>query len=94
MAVAPLMSPRAPLVMSPKIISSATRPTHGYRQTGQQFVFAIGVFVFLRQPHGRTKRWSPRDDCDLVQWFSVREKDEQQRVASFVIRSVLFFFLA
>ena len=67
---------------------------HGDGETGEQFVLAIGVFVFLRQPHGRTKRRSARDDRDLVQWLSVREKHEQQRVASFVIRGVLFFFFA
>ena len=64
---------------------------HADGETGEQFVLAIGVFVFLRQPHGRTKRRSARDDRDFVQRLGVREKLEQQRVAGFVIRGVLSF---
>ena len=67
---------------------------HGDRQTGEQFVLAIGVFVFLRQLHGRAKRRAARDDGDLVQGIGVREQDEQQGVAGFVLRGVLFFFVA
>jgi len=43
MAVAILMSPAAPVVTSPKTISSATRAAHFHGQTSEQFVFAIGV---------------------------------------------------
>src|SRR5439155_708175 len=60
----------------------------------ERFVFAISVFIFLRQPHGRSKRGAARDDSDFVQRLSVREKFEQQRVAGFVIRGVLFFLFA
>src|SRR5438105_11633180 len=67
---------------------------HGDGETGQQFVFAIGVFVFFRQPHGRTERWSPRDDGDLVQGLSVREKHQQKRVDRLVIRGMLFVVIA
>src|SRR5437016_5431964 len=56
--------------------------------------FAVGVFVFFRQPHGRSKGWSARDNGDFVQGFGVREKFEQQRVTRFVVSGVLLFFFA
>ena len=64
---------------------------HADGQAGEQLVFAVGVFVFLRQPHRRAKRWSARNDRHLVERFRVREKLEQQRVAGFVIGGVLSF---
>ena len=63
-------------------------------QTGEQFILAVGIFVFFRQPHGRSKRGAARDDGDFVERLGVRQKLEQERVTCFVIRSVLFFFFA
>ena len=67
---------------------------HAHGKTSQQFVFAVGVFIFLGQPHGRSKRWPARDDRDFVQRLSVRQKFKQQRVTGFMVRGVLLFFFA
>src|SRR5207247_11482335 len=63
-------------------------------QTGKQLVLAVGVFVFLWQPHGRSKRWSARDDGDFMERLGVRKKFQQQRVTRFVVSGVLLFFFA
>ncbi len=67
---------------------------HGHGEAGQQFLFAIGVFVFLGQPHGGTERWPARNDGDLVQRLGVREQHEQQCVPRFVVGGVFLFFFA
>ena len=95
MAVAILMSPRGAVrdVAEDDFLGDAA--AHARRQTGEQFVLAIGVFVFLRQPHGRAERRSARDDGDLVQRLGVRKQFEQQardrlrdrRCSSFPFRS-------
>ncbi len=65
---------------------------HFHGQTGKQFVFAISVFIFLRQPHCRSKRRAARNDGHFVEGFGVRKQLEQQGVAGFMISGVLFFF--
>ena len=67
---------------------------HANCKTGEQFVFAVGVFIFLGQPHGGSERGAARNDGDLVQRFGVRKKFEQQRVTRFVVSGVLLFFFA
>ena len=91
MAVAILMSPLRAVgdVAEDDFLGDAA--AHADGQTGEQFVFAIGVFVFLRQPHGDAERRPARDDRHLVQRLGVRQKLEQQRVTGFVIGGVRLF---
>jgi sugar (pentulose or hexulose) kinase len=65
---------------------------HADGETGEQLVLAIGVFVFLRQPH-REPSDGPRGMMVTLCSGSVcGSKLEQQRVAGFVISGVRFSF--
>ena len=67
--------------------------THGHHEVIEQLVFAVIELVAFGKPHGGAKRRTTGNDGHLVEWISMLEHLNEDRVTGFMIGGVELFLV-